>query len=863
MRYETTALFQAAQDWDWQMVELLLQRGADPKLGSHQDSRLEFSLKTFCKSSDSGGPRYPPLHGILRHFRRVLDYEHQRKTLDALLQGGADINVGDYEGRTLLMQAVVKQADIAFDLLRHGADPNIGDSKGSTPLHEVMHGTRSPLLDVGHDPDMALLLLWSLLEHGASIYTRRKPTGDTPLHTFLSAGGDPLDLPPHPDNIDWNVVDATGNTPLHYAMEHCGKFKEECIKDLVDAGAKINHMNHAGQTPLHKAAMTKNLPRVLPKMLKRGAGIEYCDNRGYTVLLYALHCPYSAAKNVSCLVNAGADVFAIDNNGNGALHQFCRNPMDMNLFQQLIDAGCDIHEVNNVGDTLLHTIARDPREGSVQLARKLVELGLPGNTGNNSGQTPAHILCSHENYYHGYSLSTNFCMQLLGLETGIGSGINLEDCNGVRPIHLAASATEAFMANLINKGVDVEPQTHQGRNVLHIAAVAGDANMIGLVLEALGPDKSAVACNQQDDSGFTPLHEACRSGRLESVALLLQAGAQATSADKSRRTPLHICAEFSKGNRHGDDMWDAYRGWSGHSEKETLRVGDIALLLIKHGADMFATNERYGHTPIQHATKHKCEEMIAALDPAMKDAALRDSSRAPKYRDTFMENYLTLRRRDIPSLIDEYLKDAGKDVARLGLRLLNLGEYNGVEYLASRLEEPPIDLLKKLAMGGFTRLFEAIGRKFPDSSWINTTVFNDDEDGHETTSTFLSKTCERRVPNLDMIKVMVEVFGADVNLQTLQTKRQYHTLDKVTDKRHNGALHILAVGKHWWQTEAMPYLIERGADVDLVNAKGDTPLRIAIGGGYWRDKTVKLLHDNGANRNVRPHFDPFLIGPFY
>ena len=56
----------------------------------------------------------------------------------------------------------------------------------------------------------------------------------------------------------------------------------------------------------------------------------------------------------------------------------------------------------------------------------------------------------------------------------------------------------------------------------------------------------------------TPLHLACRSGRNEIVALLLESGAEVDARTESGRTPLHVAAS-----------------------KNSL---DVARLLIKHGA---------------------------------------------------------------------------------------------------------------------------------------------------------------------------------------------------------------------------------------------------------------------------------------
>lgn len=59
----------------------------------------------------------------------------------------------------------------------------------------------------------------------------------------------------------------------------------------------------------------------------------------------------------------------------------------------------------------------------------------------------------------------------------------------------------------------------EGENALHVAVRWGDLDAAQQLLEA------GVRINQHGDLGHIPLHEACSSGSLEMVKLLVQAGA--------------------------------------------------------------------------------------------------------------------------------------------------------------------------------------------------------------------------------------------------------------------------------------------------------------------------------------------------
>lgn len=59
--------------------------------------------------------------------------------LSCLLNGNANPNVADAEGRTALHEAVMyEHGDLATLLVEHGADVNAGDNDGYTPVHEAM-----------------------------------------------------------------------------------------------------------------------------------------------------------------------------------------------------------------------------------------------------------------------------------------------------------------------------------------------------------------------------------------------------------------------------------------------------------------------------------------------------------------------------------------------------------------------------------------------------------------------------------------------------------------------------------------------------------------------------------------------------
>ncbi|KAL7954609.1 ankyrin repeat-containing domain protein [Trichoderma compactum] len=79
---------------------------------------------------------------------------------------------------------------------------------------------------------------------------------------------------------------------------------------------------------------------------------------------------------------------------------------------------------------------------------------------------------------------------------------------------------------------------------------------------------------------------------------------------------------------------------------------------------------------------------------------------------------------------------------------------------------------------------------------------------------------------MEVVKVLVETFKANVNAQT---STQIFDLVDGQIVEGESALHILARGHHWWQVhQALPYLVSHGADVNLKDQIKRTPLHIAL-----------------------------------
>ena len=100
----------------------------------------------------------------------------------------------------------------------------------------------------------------------------------------------------------------------------------------------------------------------------------------------------------------------------------------------------------------------------------------------------------------------------------------------------------------LERAVIVLTQRRRGPEVvalLHDASRRGNLSMLELLLgTVLVDDEDAV--NTPGRQGLTPLHFACRSGRLEVAQLLVRAGADPTGTNDAGKTPLDAAVANDK-----------------------------------------------------------------------------------------------------------------------------------------------------------------------------------------------------------------------------------------------------------------------------------------------------------------------------
>lgn len=345
-RYGVTPLSIACQNGNTKIVESLLNTQADPNATLRGG---ETALMTAARTGRLG-----PVAALLSRGAEVNAKEQKDQTaimwaaaeghlavVDALIKAGADFRTPLESGFTPLFFAVREgRTDVVLRLLAAGIDVNdvaLPDKRANNGLRS---GT-SPLILATENGHFELAA--ALLEAGADPNDDR--SGCTALHAItwvrkpLRGDGDPSPI---------------GSGSLSSL---------ELVRELAARGADVNarHANtntgakgldRNGATPMVLAAETGDIP-LMRLLVELGADPLLANKDNSTPLLAACGVGVlgsgdeaagteeEAIEAVSMLLELGANINAVDNAGNSAMHGAAYESRTK-LVQFLVDRGADI-----------------------------------------------------------------------------------------------------------------------------------------------------------------------------------------------------------------------------------------------------------------------------------------------------------------------------------------------------------------------------------------------------------------------------------------------------------------------------------------------------------------------------------------
>ncbi len=293
----------------------------------------------------------------------------------------------------------------------------------------------------------------------------------------------------------------------------CCHNEADAVRKLLLAGTDADTPFANGLTPLMVAARA-GAHDVLDALLEAGADATARDTRGRNALNWLCRFGLGSHYHPDChfesarlLMEAGANPYETDNDGDSALWLACRRPLLTVL--KLIHAHRNIFPGirNKNGDSPLHVAARTSYYDTVHT---LIQMGFSPDAPNAEEKTA-------KNLYQGYE--TEWLWKPSDTKEEREAWLKPYGPHKKKRFSVADAVMQAKQANL-------QGRDNRGNTALHRFATWGICEAVAILL-----DRGAKA-DEPNNSGTTPLMLAARCGHWRVGALLLAHGADYRRCDQ-------------------------------------------------------------------------------------------------------------------------------------------------------------------------------------------------------------------------------------------------------------------------------------------------------------------------------------------
>ncbi|XP_064646401.1 serine/threonine-protein phosphatase 6 regulatory ankyrin repeat subunit B-like [Lineus longissimus] len=457
-------------------------------------------LDVNCKT---GGDRTPLLfsstEGNLDMFKHLISL-------------GADVNATDKNGLNVMHKAALSSNTDLVDYLVNSLGLDVNCKTG---------GDRTPLLFSSMEGNLDMFK--HLISLGADVNATDKNGLNVMHKAALSSNTDLVDYLVNSLGLDVNCRTGDNRTPLLFSSTE-GNL--DMFKHLISLGADVNATDKNGLNVMHKAALSSNTDLVDYLVNSLGLDVNCRAGDDSTPLLFS-----SLKGNLDMfkhLISLGADVNATNKNGWNVMQmasQFISNTdlVDYLVNSLSLDVNC------RTGDDSTPLLFSST-EVNLDMFKHLISLGADVNATDKNGWNVMHMASQ--------SSSTDLVDYLVN---SLGLDVNCRTGDDSTPLLISSTEDNLDMfKHLISLGADVNATDKNGLNVMRMASLSSNTDLVDYLVNSLRLD---VNCRTGDDS--TPLLFSSLKGNLDMFKHLISLGADVNATDKKGLNVMHVAAQSS------------------------------------------------------------------------------------------------------------------------------------------------------------------------------------------------------------------------------------------------------------------------------------------------------------------------------
>lgn len=462
--------------------------------------------------------------------------------LQALIDGGADVDAQDTESFTALMKAVRRADDsssIVDILLNNGASVHLTNTSHQSALYFAVWA--------GSKPSVA-----SLLRHGASIDVGFDNCGSAIFLSSLLGGFDLVAAILSIIKTSVDYKDNTGRSALEMAVDLSDR---SVVEFLLAHGASATQSDCFGNTILYRSVANAMVDHeIVHKLIEHNAHVVPNSHDKLTPLHMAARRGDSHTAEI--LLNAFPEtraefIDAVEIDGKTPLY-FAIKAGSMETTALLVRFGANVHardwreELDHVGIAIKYN--------RLDIIDYLLDSGEGGGKMSVKKRSGSNMISPLHSAVQFHNLSAVKSLVLVH-----NASVDITTRNGWTPLHVASGSNAVDIAAfLLEMDANVNARNNEGRTALGIAVVEGQTEVARLLLSK----GASVAIPRGRRGFFIPegswlgrglLHAAVYRENIDLVTVLLDHySSQAVSVDDrddhDLHSPLGIAARFGGRN---------------------------------------------------------------------------------------------------------------------------------------------------------------------------------------------------------------------------------------------------------------------------------------------------------------------------